>query len=245
MSYNSAIEWTESTWNPTTGCTKISEGCNNCYAERMSRRLKAMGQNNYRNGFKLTPHDSALEIPLLWKKPQLIFVDSMSDLFHEDVPVEFIYKVFKTMHKADWHIFQILTKRPERLAKLDKTLKWSDNIWMGVTVENNDYINRINVLKNISSKIKFISFEPLLGPIKFNKYDRIDWIIVGGESGPGARKIEKDWVIDIRNNCIENRIPFFFKQWGGFAKKKNGYMLDRKIWREMPSAFHEFVNRDP
>ena len=187
----SAIEWTESTWNPLTGCTKISPGCKHCYAERMAKRLQAMGQPNYRNGFKLTLHEHALEIPLKWKQPQMIFVNSMSDLFHEEVPSEFIQKVFDTMTRASWHTFQVLTKRSSRLFELDKELIWRTNIWMGVSVENMDYTFRIDHLRQTHAKTKFLSLEPLLGPLTNLNLNGIHWVIVGGESGPGARPIQE------------------------------------------------------
>jgi protein gp37 len=234
MSTHSGIEWTESTWNPVTGCTKISTGCKHCYAERMALRLKAMGQPNYINGFKLTLHEQTLELPLTWKQPQMIFVNSMSDLFHEDVPLEFIVKVFEVMKKASWHTFQILTKRSKRLINLDSQLNWPDNVWMGVTVENQDYDFRISDLRYSHSRVKFLSLEPLLGPISGLNLNGIDWVIVGGESGPGARPVEKSWVTDIRDQCLVSNTPFFFKQWGGVQKKKNGRILDGKIWNETP-----------
>lgn len=234
MGSKSSIEWTESTWNPVTGCTKISPGCQHCYAEQMAKRLKAMGQRNYQNGFKLTLHENVLNLPLSWKKPQFIFVNSMSDLFHEDIPFEFIEKTFDVMHKARWHRFQILTKRAERLEILYSKLKWSPNIWMGVTVENNDYTFRIDCLRKTNARIKFISFEPLIGPIHDVNLTGIDWVIVGGESGPGARKLNLEWVIELRDQCIESGVSFFFKQWGGVNKKKAGRTLEGRTWDEMP-----------
>ncbi|MDD1777347.1 MAG: phage Gp37/Gp68 family protein [Candidatus Helarchaeota archaeon] len=234
MAKNSEIEWTESTWNPLTGCTKISSGCRNCYAERMSNRLKAMGQVNYSNGFKLAIHENVLFRPFNWKKPQMIFVNSMSDLFHKDVPVEFIIKVFSVMRDAHWHTFQVLTKRSNRLLEIDKLIEWPQNVWMGVTVENNNYLYRIDHLRTTHAQIKFISFEPLLGKLTDLNLNGIDWVIVGGESGPGARPIHEDWVIDIRDSCINLNVPFFFKQWGGIQKKKNGRMLQGRIWDDVP-----------
>lgn len=230
----SSIEWTESTWNPLTGCTKISPGCKHCYAERMALRLQAMGQPNYARGFKLTLHEQALELPLHWKKPQTIFVNSMSDLFHKDVPVEFVQKVFKVMQQAHWHRFQILTKRSERLMQLAPDLEWTPNIWMGVSVENKDYTFRIDHLRNTGAKIKFLSLEPLLGPLENLNLDGIHWVIVGGESGPGARPMDPSWVTDIRKQCHKSRVPFFFKQWGGTNKKKAGRELEGRTWDEMP-----------
>lgn len=234
MALNSAIEWTESTWNPITGCTKISVGCQNCYAERMAKRLQAMGQRNYRNGFQLTLHESMLDLPLRWKKPQIIFVNSMSDLFHEDVPEEFIHRVFNTMKRANWHQYQILTKRSARLRQLSAQLPWEKHIWMGVTVENSDYIYRIDDLRQTHAEIKFLSLEPLLGPMPELNLEGIDWVIVGGESGPGARPMKPEWVIDIKNQCQKYGVPFFFKQWGGTRKKKNGRQLEGKYWNERP-----------
>jgi len=234
MGAETGIEWTQATWNPVTGCTKISLGCKNCYAERMAIRLKAMGNPSYSNGFNVTLHNNLLGLPMTWKKPQHIFVNSMSDLFHKDVPVEFIKSVFDVMGKANWHNFQILTKRSDRLAELDPILKWPPNIWMGVSVENKDYLYRIDDLRKSSAHIKFISFEPLLGPVGKLDLVSIDWAIVGGESGPGARRVDPSWVIDIRNQCNMKHIPFFFKQWGGVNKKKAGRVLEGRTWEEMP-----------
>jgi len=234
MASNSSIEWTESTWNPLTGCTKISPGCKNCYAERLSLRLQAMGQPNYANGFILTTHEHALELPLQWKKPQTIFVNSMSDLFNKDVPVDFIHRVFDVMRRADWHRFQILTKRSDRLLDLSPQLPWSPHIWMGVSVENEDYVYRIDHLRRTKAKLKFLSLEPLLGPLRRLNLKGIDWVIVGGESGPGSRPMAQSWVIDIRDQCRKANVPFFFKQWGGFNKKKNGRSLVGRTWDEMP-----------
>jgi protein gp37 len=239
MASNSSIEWTESTWNPVTGCTKISPGCKHCYAERMAIRLQAMGQPNYANGFKLTLHEHALKLPLQWKKPQTIFVNSMSDLFHEHVPVEFVLRVFDVMQRASWHQFQILTKRSERLLELDPILPWAPQIWMGVSVENQNYTFRIDHLRETGAMIKFLSLEPLLGPLRNLNLKGIDWVIVGGESGPAARPMDPAWVIDIRNQCQEARVPFFFKQWGGTNKKKTGRQLEGRTWDEMPVIFQK------
>jgi protein gp37 len=230
----SRIEWTESTWNPLTGCNKISPGCKHCYAERMAKRLHAMGQPNYVNNFKLTMHPQALEKPLEWKTPQVIFVNSMSDLFHKDVPLDFIQSVFDVMKRAHWHQFQVLTKRSERLMELSPKLEWTDNIWMGVSVENADYTFRIDHLRKTGAKTKFLSVEPLLGPIPKMNLKGINWVIVGGESGPGARPIEREWVVDIKDQCLKAKVPFFFKQWGGVQKKKAGRLLDGRTWDEMP-----------
>jgi len=234
MAFNSSIEWTESTWNPITGCTKVSPGCKFCYAERMAKRLKAMGSANYENGFKLTLHEHVLELPLTWKKPQTIFVNSMSDLFHKNVPLEFIQKMFDVMNKAYWHKFQILTKRSERLFELDPLLTWTDNIWMGVSVENENYTYRIDHLRYTNAKVKFLSIEPLIGPIEKPDLTNINWVIVGGESGPGARPMKEDWVIKIRDECRKAKVPFFFKQWGGINKKKTGRFLEGRTWDELP-----------
>ena len=234
MAINSAIEWTESTWNPVTGCTKISPGCKHCYAERMSLRLQAMGQKNYRNGFALTVQEHMLELPLRWKKPQIIFVNSMSDLFHKRVPADYIQRVFDVMSRAHWHRFQVLTKRSERLLSLGPTLPWGSNIWMGVSVESEDYLFRIEHLRETPANVKFLSLEPLLGPLSNLNLDKIDWVIVGGESGPGARLMSPSWVTDIRDQCRHWCVPFFFKQWGGFRKKAAGRVLDGRTWDEMP-----------
>jgi len=236
----SKIEWTESTWNPVTGCTKISVGCNNCYAERMAKRLKMMGQPNYANGFQVTLHEHVLEYPLNWKKPQTIFVNSMSDLFHEHVPDSFIFKIFDIMRKAFWHKFQVLTKRSTRLKKLAPMLEWTPNIWMGVSVENNETKFRIDDLRMVSANIRFLSLEPLLGALPSLNLDNIDWVIVGGESGPGARVMRKEWVIEIKEQCREQNVPFFFKQWGGINKKKNGRLLDGRTWDESPQNLYNY-----
>lgn len=230
----SAIEWTEATWNPLTGCTKISPGCKFCYAERMAKRLKAMGQQNYRNGFALTLHEHLVEQPLRWKTPKTIFVNSMSDLFHEAVPFGFIERVFAVMTEACWHRFQILTKRSGRLRELAPRLPWPTNIWMGVSVESEDYTFRVDDLRKTGAAIKFLSLEPLLGPLPDLNLAGIDWAIVGGESGPKSRPIEVDWVTDIRDQCDAAGVPFFFKQWGGRNKKKAGRLLEERTWDEMP-----------
>jgi len=235
MSAKSPIEWTESTWNPVTGCNKISAGCKNCYAEQLSRRLKAMGQKNYVNGFKLTLQPHMLELPLKWKKPQMIFVNSMSDLFHKDVPTDYIQQVFDVMNKASWHRFQVLTKRAERVAELSDQLNWTDNIWMGVSVENRNFVHRIDYLRDTKARIKFLSLEPLLSPLKNLNLTNIDWVIVGGESGFKARPIKEDWVIDIKNQCDESKTAFFFKQWGGKNKKKAGRLLEGQTHSAMPA----------
>ncbi len=238
MGVKSSIEWTESTWNPVTGCTKISPGCSHCYAERMAKRLQAMGQTNYANGFQVTLHEHALSLPLQWKNPQKIFVNSMSDLFHEEVPFEFIQKLFAVMEKATWHRFQILTKRSGRLAELAGKLPWPENVWMGVTVENGDYTARIDHLRTVDSSVRFLSLEPLLGSVRDVNLKGIDWVIVGGESGPGARPMKEEWVRDVLRQCRTQAVPFFFKQWGGTNKKKAGRLLDKRTYDEMPRSGH-------
>jgi len=234
MAVNSSIEWTHCTWNPITGCTKISPGCQNCYAECMARRLHGMGHKKYANGFKVTMHDELLLEPLKWKKPMKVFVNSMSDLFHDEVPVEFIRKIFQVMGDARSHVFQVLTKRSLRLLELSPGLDWPPNVWMGVTVENADYAERIDHLRQTGARVKFLCLEPLLGPLRGVNLSGIDWVIVGGESGPRARPISEDWVRFIRAQCLAARVPFFFKQWGGRNKKKAGRLLDGRTWDDMP-----------
>lgn len=234
MAQNSKIEWTESTWNPVTGCTKISSGCKNCYAERMAKRLKAMRSPLYANGFRVSLHSEVLPKPLSWKKPRTIFVNSMSDLFHQKVPFDFITSIFDIMTQTPQHTFQALTKRSERLLTLNAKIVWPDNLWMGVTVENSDYQNRIDHLRQTNAAIKFLSLEPLLGSLPELNLQGIDWVIVGGESGPGARPIKTEWVTEIRDQCLEANVPFFFKQWGGINKKKNGRLLENRTWSQMP-----------
>lgn len=236
MASQSNIEWTESTWNPITGCTKVSSGCVHCYAERMARRLQAMGQPKYVNGFKLALHHEVLAAPLSWTKPQMIFVNSMSDLFHADVPLDFIQKVFSVMRQASWHTFQILTKRSQRLLDLNPKIDWPRNVWMGVSVENEGYAFRIDYLRQTGACVKFLSLEPLLGPLPNLNLQGIDWVIVGGESGPGARPMAKEWVVEIKEQCLIAGVPFFFKQWGGVRKKHKGRLLQGRTWDEMPPA---------
>ena len=221
-------------WNPMTGCTKVSPGCKNCYAERMARHLKSIGSPTYKNGFKLTFHEKAVEYPLRLKKPHRIFISSMSDLFQEGVPSSYIEKIFDVMNRADWHVYMVLTKRSSRLLELSKKIRWTSNILMGVTVENNDYICRIDDLKKTGAYTKYINFEPLLGAITDLDLTGIDWVLVGGESGVKARAIRKSWVTDIKNRCIESNTPFFFKQWGGTDRKKSSRLLDGKLWEELP-----------
>lgn len=235
MASSSAIEWTDATWNPVTGCTKISEGCQRCYAERMARRLQAMGQPNYANGFEVTTHERALDLPASWKRPCRVFVDSMGDLFHEDVPADFIRRVFAAMEQAPQHHYQILTKRSRRLAELSPSLAWPDNVWMGVTVELAPYTGRIEDLACSGAVVKFVSFEPLLGPIDDAPLANVDWVIVGGESGPGARPMALEWALSLRDQCADACVPFFFKQWGGMNKKRAGRVLEGRTWDELPA----------
>lgn len=237
----SRIEWTQATWNPVTGCNKISPGCKHCYAERMAKRLQAMGQSNYANGFEVTLHEHMLERPFAWKQPKLIFVNSMSDLFHEDVPLAFIQRVFDIMRQADWHCFQILTKRAERLMQLSPEIAWPSNVWMGVSVETQKYTYRIEQLRQTGAHIKFLSLEPLLGPLSNLNLRGIDWVIAGGESGPGARPMREEWVTEIRDQCLATNTPFFFKQWGGQNKKKAGRELEGRTWNQLPTSNHVFA----
>lgn len=235
MADKSLIEWTEATWNPVTGCSKISKGCLNCYAEKLAKRLKAMGSPKYKNGFRVKIHPQELSKPLTWKTPRKIFVNSMSDLFHEKVSLTFIKKIFDVMNEADQHVFQVLTKRSERLAELAPKLNWGDNIWMGVTVESSEYQYRIEHLSSTPARLKFLSLEPLLSSLPNLILKDMDWVIVGGESGFRSRPIRVDWVREIQQRCAEFNTPFFFKQWGGINKKKSGRLLDGKIWNEMPN----------
>jgi protein gp37 len=234
MAQLTKIEWTHSSWNPVTGCSKVSAGCKYCYAERMAKRLHAAGQYRYRNGFKVTLQEDIVDLPLRWRKPRLVFTGSMTDLFHKDIPFDYLRRIFGTMEKAHWHIFQILTKREDRLNELYKRLPWPENVWMGVTVESSREVDRMDVLTKVPAAVRFVSMEPLLGPIPDFPTEGIDWIIVGGESGPKARPVEYRWIVEIRNRCLTNNIPFFFKQWGGFNKKKKGSLLDGKYYHEYP-----------
>jgi protein gp37 len=235
MASNSHIEWTDATWNPVTGCTKISPGCKHCYAERLANRLQAMGQANYRNGFKVTLQPHMLDVPLRWRSPKRIFVNSMSDLFHEDLPGEYIERVFDVMRRADWHQYQVLTKRSDRVLQLSKQLPWAAHIWMGVSVESEKYAFRIDDLRKTGAYVKFLSLEPLLGPLPKLNLRGIDWAIVGGESGPGARPVDPSWVTDLRDQCLKADVPFFFKQWGGVQKRKTGRILEGRTWDQMPA----------
>lgn len=234
MSTNSSIEWTETTWNPVTGCDKVSPGCDNCYAERMSKRLQAMGVKNYRHGFEPMMHEHMLEVPFGWSTPRTVFVNSMSDLFHPKVTKDFIFRVFDVMNVAHTHQYQILTKRPGRVKALNDRLNWSPNIWMGVSIETEEYQFRIERLRQCGAHVKFLSLEPLLGPLPNLNLEGIDWVIAGGESGPGARPMEKEWVVSILKQCRQQNVRFFFKQWGGVNKKRNGRELDGRTYDEMP-----------
>ena len=235
MGTDSLIEWTQDTWNPVTGCTKISQGCAHCYAERLAKRLRAMGNPRYKNGFNLTLHYDLVGLPLRQKRPRMIFVNSMSDLFHEQIPIEFISQVFDTMAAAPWHTFQVLTKRSDRLAAIADRLNWSPNIWIGATVENQECASRADNLRKIPAKIRFLSCEPLLEPVELN-LKGIHWVIVGGESGPNARPMAESWVLSIKDQCLTSGIPFFFKQWGGTFNKKghNQALLNGKLYKEWP-----------
>lgn len=237
MGAKSAIEWTQATWNPVTGCTKTSPGCAHCYAERIARRLQAMGQPNYANGFEVTIHEHALDLPLRWRRPRAIFVNSMSDLFHEQVPFSFIRQVFAVMQQASWHRFQILTKRSVRLAQLAPLLAWPENVWVGVTVENAACVYRIDHLRQVGAAVRFLSMEPLLTGVPNMDLSGIHWVIVGGESGPGARPMAAEWARDVRDQCRRAGIPFFFKQWGGPNKGKTGRLLDGRVYDEMPTLW--------
>jgi len=236
MAERSDIEWTDSTWNPTTGCTKISPGCKHCYAERLSRRLEGTGHPSYAAGFRLALHEDALQMPLLWKRPRRIFVDSMSDLFHDGIPLEFIQEVFDVMRRASWHRFQVLTKRSSRLLQVNTHIQWPPNVWMGVSVENLSYAYRVDHLRETGARVKFLSLEPLLGPLPNLRLNGIDWVIVGGESGPSARRLEEAWVVDIRDQCLGAGKPFFFKQWGGLYRKRSGRVLQGQTWDQLPIA---------
>ncbi|MCB9167795.1 MAG: phage Gp37/Gp68 family protein [Flavobacteriales bacterium] len=232
----SSIEWTEMTWNPTTGCNKLSAGCKFCYAEVMSRRLQAMGVEKYTDNFKLRIHEKELELPYTWKKPKVVFVNSMSDLFHKEVPVDFIQRVFAVMKDNPQHVFQVLTKRADVLLKYDKQgrLHWPHNVWMGVSVEDGRVRHRIDALRQTGARVKFLSCEPLIGPLPDMDLAGIDWVIVGGESGRKPRRMDPDWVLDIKDQCDLADVAFFFKQWGGTNKKAAGRELEGREYNEMP-----------
>jgi protein gp37 len=235
MGTNSAIEWTDATWNPVTGCDKVSPGCKNCYAERLSARLQAMRNPRYTNGFSLTLHEDQLGLPLRWRTPRRIFVNSMSDLFHKDVPEEFILAAFDVMKRASWHNFQILTKRADRLEQLAPKLPWSPNVWQGVSVEDRDNVWRVHHLRKVPAAVRFLSIEPLLGSIPDLPLAGIDWVITGGESGPHFRAPSPEWIREIRDQCVAAGVPFFFKQWGGRVSKSGGRELDGRHWDDMPT----------
>lgn len=244
MGDKSEIEWTEATWNPTTGCDRTSPGCDNCYAMTLSKRLKAMGQPKYQRdgdprtsgpGFGLTLHPDALDLPLRWAGPRVIFVNSMSDLFHRDVPVEYIRDVFEVVKATPQHTYQVLTKRSKRLVQLAPKLNWPPNLWMGVSVENAKYAFRIDHLRGVEAAVRFVSAEPLLGPLPCLGLDRVDWLIAGGESGPRARAVESEWIRDLRDQCRAANVPFFFKQWGGRTPKAGGRELEGEVYDEMPT----------
>jgi len=242
MSDRSAIEWTEATWNPVTGCTQVSPGCAHCYAKTFAERFRGVPGHPYEMGFDLTPRPDRIAQPLEWKRPRLIFVNSMSDLFHEDVDISFIQQVFQTMEQAHWHTFQVLTKRGERLAELAPMLPWPSNVWMGVSVENQRWVSRIDYLRQTPAAVKFLSCEPLLGPLTLD-LKGIDWVIVGGESGHGARPMQLDWARSVRDQCLEQKVPFFFKQWGAYdeggirrGKKASGRLLDGVTWDAFPTS---------
>ncbi|HEV8515999.1 MAG TPA: phage Gp37/Gp68 family protein [Cyclobacteriaceae bacterium] len=235
----SSIEWTGMTWNPTTGCNKISGGCKYCYAEVMARRLQSMGIEKYKDGFELRLHEDSLMIPYEWKKPKVVFVNSMSDLFHKDVPLSFIQRVFEVMNKTPRHTYQVLTKRAERLYELHDKLNWTTNIWMGVSVENEKVKDRVDFLRETNAKVKFLSCEPLIGPLRNLNLEKIHWVIVGGESGRRPRPMKESWVWDIRQECSEQGVAFFFKQWGGTNKKKAGRQLGGTTYDEMPMILEE------
>lgn len=236
MADHSGIEWTDATWNPVTGCTKVSPGCKNCYAEQLAVRLRAMGIPRYRNGFAITLQADQLDLPLRWRKPKRIFVNSMSDLFHESVPEEFVRRTFDVMSAAHWHVFQVLTKRSQRLAALAPRLPWPPNVWQGVSVESPRYVDRVEDLRQVPAAVRFLSVEPLLKPIPQLRLEGIHWVIVGGESGPRRRPISAEWIRMIRDQCLREDVPFFFKQWGGRTPKSHGRLLDGRTWDQMPAA---------
>lgn len=245
MAITSDIEWTDATWNPITGCTKISPGCANCYAETFAERFRGVPNHPYEQGFDLKLWTARLALPATWKKPKRIFVNSMSDLFHKDVPTDYILKVFEAMNQADWHQYQILTKRHERLLELNEQIPWAPHIWMGVSVENQDYAHRVDYLRKTSAHLKFLSVEPLLGPIENLNLAEIDWVIVGGESGRRPRQLKEEWVKSIRDQCRSADVAFFFKQWGGSNKKKAGRLLEGRTWDDMPKRLLQTGSNRP
>jgi protein gp37 len=234
MADRSHIEWTEATWNPVTGCTKVSAGCKNCYAERLAKRLQLMGNRRYKNGFRLTLHEDVIDLPRSWRSGRMIFVNSMSDLFHRDVPLEFIKRVFQTMRECPQHVFQILTKRSERLQKLATHIDWPSNVWIGVSVENAAVLSRVDDLRIVPAAVRFLSCEPLIGSLARIDLRNIHWVIVGGESGFGARPMKIEWVREIFRECRKQNVPFFFKQWGGVRKDLAGRLLRGRTYDEMP-----------
>ncbi|HEV3002569.1 MAG TPA: phage Gp37/Gp68 family protein [Solirubrobacteraceae bacterium] len=236
MADRSAIEWTEATWNPVTGCSKVSPGCAHCYAETFAERWRGVPGHPYEQGFDLKLWPGRLDVPLAWRRPRMIFVNSMSDLFHEDIPDEYVGRVFDVMARADWHTFQVLTKREDRLAALAPDLRWPPNVWLGVTIENRRFVRRADRLRETDAKVKFISAEPLLGPLEGLDLANIDWLIAGGESGPKHRRIDPAWVRDLRDRCTAEGVAFFFKQWGGRRPKSGGRLLDGRSWDEFPAA---------
>jgi protein gp37 len=242
MATRSHIEWTEMTWNPVTGCSKVSAGCKNCYAEKLAKRLRAMGVERYKNGFKVTLQPDLLDVPFHWREPRIVFVNSMSDLFHEKVPLNYIKKVFDTMVRCPQHTFQILTKRSQRLSEVSPELPWPANIWMGVSVENKQVLDRIADLKAVPAAVRFLSCEPLIGPLENLPLEGIDWVIVGGESGPGARPMKREWVLSIHRQCKVAGVPFFFKQWGGVRKDLTGRELHGRTYDDMPSVEQENIS---
>jgi protein gp37 len=239
MADRSTIEWTEATWNPVTGCSKVSPGCAHCYAETFSERWRGVAGHAYEQGFDLRLRPERLEVPLRWRRPRVIFVNSMSDLFHEAIPDDYIADVFDVMARADWHVFQILTKREDRLAALAPKLPWAPHVWMGVSIENRRFVRRADRLREVPAAVRFISAEPLLGPLDGLELDGIDWLIAGGESGPRHRPVRAEWLRDLRDRCNADGVAFFFKQWGGIRPKAGGRELDGRAWDQMP------VTREP
>jgi len=234
VSDKSAIEWTEATWNPVTGCDQVSPGCAHCYAKTFAERFKGVPGHPYEQGFGLRIWPERLDHPLRWKRPRTVFVNSMSDLFHEDIPDDFVARVFDVMEEADHHVFQVLTKRQDRMVKLAPDLPWPSNVWMGVSIENRRFVHRADSLREVPAAVRFISAEPLLGPLEGLDLDGIDWLIAGGESGPGHRRVDEDWITDLRDRCGDEDVAFFFKQWGGHRPKTNGRELEGRTWDEYP-----------
>jgi protein gp37 len=235
MSDRSAIEWTEASWNPATGCSKVSPGCAHCYAETFAERWRGVPNHPYEQGFELKLWPERLDVPLRWRRPRLIFVNSMSDLFHEDIPDDYIADIFEVMGRAHWHTFQVLTKRHERLAELAPMLDWHANVWLGVTIENRRFVHRADYLRQVPAAVRFISAEPLLGPLEGLDLDSIDWLIAGGESGPKHRPVREQWFLELRDRCVAEGVAFFFKQWGGARSKSGGRLLQGRHWDEMPA----------